>query len=146
MKQAGLRGIRGAARPTVAEMKNRILLAEPDCALRREFRDILSNDPEVEIVAEADTASKAITLLLRHNADVAILAADIPGASWIDVTTRIVSASPGTAVIVVSMNDDEHYVAQALRAGAREYVLKNEAADSLLSAIRRATRSSTSAA
>ena len=108
--------------------------------LRQGIREVLAADPEFDVVAETGAAAEAVTFALRYRPDVAVIAADMRGAGGIETTRRIVALLPETVVIVTSMNKDERYVSQARQAGALGYVVKNEAADKLVDAIRRALR------
>jgi two-component system response regulator DegU len=117
-------------------MTCRILLAEHHAMLRQRIKEILAAEPGFEVVAETGLASEVVRFALRHRPDVTIIASDLGGAGGTDLTRRVLALLPNTAVIIMSMNDDERYITQARKAGAGGYVLKNEAADKLIEAVR----------
>jgi len=105
----------------------RILLADDHALVREGIRRVLEEDSRFEVVAEAADGTQALELALEHLPDVAVVDLTMPGASGFEVTSRIVASLPSTGVLILSMHDEAEYVMRAVRAGARGYLLKDEA-------------------
>jgi two-component system, NarL family, response regulator NreC len=112
-----------------------ILLADDHTLMRQGLRQILSQHPEFEVVAEAESGVEAIEAARTLQPDVAIVDIAMKELNGIDATAQIARYSPHTAILILSMYSDERYVLRAVRAGARGYVLKNSAGDELVEAI-----------
>jgi DNA-binding NarL/FixJ family response regulator len=117
-------------------MSIRILLADDHVMMREGLRHILEGNPEIDIVAEADSGIEAVEATRVHRPDMAIVDVAMKELNGIDATAQILKHSPATAVLILSMYSDERYVVRAVHAGARAYILKNSAGEELLHAIR----------
>lgn len=106
-----------------------------DHALVREGIAVLLSSFGIEVAAEAGDGRGLLRAVRRTRPDVALVDVSMPLLNGIEATRRIIRISPATRVIVLSMYADEGYVAQAARAGARGYVLKDEAPTRLIEAI-----------
>jgi DNA-binding NarL/FixJ family response regulator len=113
-----------------------ILLADDHTLMRQGLRQILSNQADFQIVAEADSGVEAVEAARKFKPDVAIVDIAMHELNGIEATAQISRHEPGTAVLILSMYSDERYVLRAVRSGARGYVLKNSAGDELVQAIR----------
>jgi len=116
----------------MSDAKIRILLADDHALVREGIRRVLEEDPEFEVVAEAADGEEAVSLAREHRPDVAVVDITMPHASGFEVTARLQSDVPSTHVLILSMHDDTEYVMRAVRAGARGYLLKDEAGPSQL--------------
>jgi len=116
-------------------VRTKILIADDHRMFREGLKSLLGTD-EFEIVAEAEDGRQAIHDACRLRPEIVILDISMPGLNGVDATREILRDSPGSKVIVLTMHREEAYVAAALRAGARGYVLKNESAAKLVDAIR----------
>lgn len=105
----------------------RILLADDHALVREGIRRVLEEDPEFEVVAEAADGEQAVALAREHMPDVAVVDITMPNASGFEVTARLQTEAPTIRVLILSMHDDVEYVMRAVRAGARGYLLKDEA-------------------
>ena len=114
----------------------RILLADDHTIIRSGLRLLLEQQPDFKVVAEANDGREAVQLVSKHHPEVAILDIGMPQLNGIEATRQIVSASPETQVLILSMHSDEGYVLRALKAGARAYILKNSAEADLIRAVR----------
>jgi DNA-binding NarL/FixJ family response regulator len=103
--------------------------------MRQGLRKILEERPEWEIVAEAGDGRSAVRETLSLQPDVAVLDIGMPMLNGIEATAQITRKLPGAAVLILSMHADEAYVTQAVRAGARGYLLKDSAGADLIGAI-----------
>ena len=88
------------------------------------------------MVAEAGDGIEARDLVVSVKPDLAILDVKMPGMTGLQATREIKAQAPDTAVLILSMHDDERYLFEALKAGASGYVLKSQADNDLLEAIR----------
>jgi two-component system response regulator NreC len=116
-------------------MPIRVLLADDHTLFRRGLLRLLADHDEFEVVAEAATGLEAIELAREFQPDVAIVDIGMPELNGVEATTQILHHSPNTAVLILSMHNDERYVVRSVRAGARGYILKDAVEDGLFAAI-----------
>ena len=114
----------------------RILLADDHTIIRSGLKLLLEQQPDFKVVAEASDGREAVQLVSKIHPDIAILDIGMPQLNGIEATRQIVSESPQTQVVILSMHSDEGYVLRALKAGARAYILKNSAEADLIRAVR----------
>jgi two-component system response regulator NreC len=114
----------------------RIALADDHEVVRSGLRLVLEGEPDMEIVAEAADVESATRMVLGHKPDVLVLDLNMPGGSSLPAIPQMIAASPGTAVVVLTMQEDPAFAREALRAGALGYVLKEAASTELVQAIR----------
>jgi DNA-binding NarL/FixJ family response regulator len=117
-------------------MTVRIVLVDDHQMLRDGLRAIIDSNPALEVVGEAADGRTAIELASAFRPDVVVMDVVMPGMNGIEATHRIVSESPATKVVALSIYADKRYVAKMLEAGASAYVLKAAAHGLLLEAIR----------
>lgn len=115
-----------------------ILLADDHAILRQGLRRILEGYPEFSVVAEAASGLQAVELAREHQPDVAIVDIGMAGLNGIEATAQIRRRAPRTAVLILSMHNDERYISRALRAGACGYLLKDSVEEDLVQAIQAA--------
>ncbi len=120
-------------------MPTRVLIAD-DHRMFREGLAALLPPGEFEVVAEAGDGREAIRLARRHTPDLVLLDVSMPGLNGVDATREVLRVSPRSRVIVLTMHKDSAYLFQALRAGARGYVLKTQGRMELLEALRAVAR------
>jgi DNA-binding NarL/FixJ family response regulator len=113
-----------------------ILIADDHTLFRVGMRALLSSLPGFEVVGEASTGEEAMARGAELKPDVILMDIQMPGINGIEATQRILSASPNTGIIVVTMFEDGDYLFAAMRAGARGYVLKEANQDEILKVIR----------
>ena len=120
-------------------MSNKIsvLLVDDHSLVRRGFRRILEDAPDIEVVGEASDGAEAVKLAAQLRPRLIVMDCALPGMSGLDATRRILSKLPETAILMLSMHSEETWVHQALDAGARGYILKSAVDMELVTAIRR---------
>ena len=115
-----------------------LVLADDHRIVRQGLRALLAAESGVRLLGEAADGLEALRLVERLRPDVLVLDLMMPHLGGLEVTRRVASDFPRTRVVILSMHTNEAYVAEALRAGAVAYVLKESGADELLHAVREA--------
>jgi DNA-binding NarL/FixJ family response regulator len=108
--------------------------------VRSGLRLLLESEPDIEVVAEASDGVEARDLAIRERPELAILDVKMPRLTGLQATREIREQAPDVAVLILSMHDDERYLFEALKAGASGYVLKRQADQDLLDAVRAVQR------
>ena len=112
------------------------LLVDDHALLRTGVANIINQEPDLRVVAEAGNGMEAIDAYERHRPDVMLLDLRMPVMEGVEVVRRIRERDPGARVIVLTTYDTDEEIARALRAGAKAYVLKDIAAEDLVCCIR----------
>ena len=115
-----------------------VLVADDHPVFRYGMRALLSADPCTKFVGEATNGEEAVARALELKPDVILMDFDMPKVNGVEATRRILEAIPRTAILMVTMSEDEESVVAAVRAGARGYVLKDAEGDETLRAVRAA--------
>jgi signal transduction histidine kinase len=115
----------------------RLLLVDDHVILRQGLRNLLMGEGDLDIIGEAPDGETAIGMVRELHPDVVLMDVNMPGMGGIEATRAIRSASPRTAVIGLSMFDDQERAAEMLQAGAVEYHAKSGKVEALLAAVRR---------
>ena len=118
----------------------RLLLADDHAVVRSGLRLLLEAQPDMAIVGEAENGADAIRRATELAPDVVLMDVEMPGMNGIEATRRIRAEAPATAVLALTMYEDDQYFFEMLRAGAAGYVPKRAAPDELVSAIRAVSR------
>lgn len=121
----------------------RIALADDHVIVRSGLRHVLDAEPEFEVVSEAGDVAAALRSVRAHKPDVLVLDLNMPGDPSLPAIARIREEAPGTAVVVLTMQQDPAFAREALRSGALGYVLKEAADEELVQAVRMAYRGQT---
>jgi DNA-binding NarL/FixJ family response regulator len=114
----------------------RILVVDDHPIFRDAVADLLATVPDMEIVGVAATADQASAAATTNPPDVVLMDIHLPGANGIDATRSVLALSPSTAVLALTMVDDDDMVLAAMAAGARGYLLKDATADEVIAAVR----------
>ena len=118
----------------------KILIADDHGIVRGGLRLLLDRQPDMEVIAEAADGIEAVQMALRERPDICILDVAMPRMTGLQATVEIRAHAPEISVLVLSMHDDERYLFEALQAGAAGYVLKREADQALVEAVRAVAR------
>ena len=117
--------------------KRAILLVDDHPLFRKGMTELLDSQADLQVQAEADNSGSALDAIRTKRFDLAVVDVGLRGgANGIELTKAIRAELPELPVLVVSMHDEALYAERALRAGARGYVMKREALDSILQAVR----------
>jgi DNA-binding NarL/FixJ family response regulator len=114
-----------------------VLLVDDHTLVRRGFRRILEDEPDIVVAGEAGDGPSAVILADELHPKVIVMDCAMPGMSGLEATRQIIRKNPQALVLMLSMHPEETLVRQALDAGARGYVLKNAVDLELGAAIRR---------
>ncbi|MFH1569802.1 MAG: response regulator transcription factor [Gemmatimonadota bacterium] len=117
-------------------MSIRILLADDHRILRDGLRSLLEQQPDMEVVAQAEDGRAAVYLVQEHRPDVAIMDIGMPELNGMEATRQILDRVPQVRVIALSIHADRWYVSGMFLAGASGYLLKNCAFEELVRAVR----------
>lgn len=123
-------------------MAIQVLLADDHQIVRQGLKALLEREG-FKVTAETGNGEQAVKLAKEHQPDVAVLDVAMPLLNGLDAAREIQKVSPRTKTILLTMHAENHYILQAVRAGAKGFVLKTHAAEDLLQALREASRGGT---
>lgn len=118
----------------------RVLIVDDHEVVRLGLRILLEDQPELQVVAEAGNFAEALREAERHQPQVTVLDINLPGRSGLEVCREMRRRFPETRVVMLTSYADDAFVAEALRAGASGYVLKQVGGDELIHAVQAAAR------
>ena len=118
----------------------KLVLADDHRLFRLGLRQLIERHSGVRIVAEAATGLEAVTAAKELAPNIVVMDISMPELNGIEATRRIAAEAVAVKVIVLSMHSDHRYVHEALRAGAKGYLLKDSAPEELMLAIRKVMR------
>lgn len=118
-------------------MSIRVLIVDDHALVRRGFRMILDNEPDLDVVAEAEDGRAAIDAARRHRPDVALIDIQMPVMDGLEAA-RLILADPSnrTRILILTTFERDDYVFQALRLGASGFLLKNAPPEDLITGVR----------
>jgi DNA-binding NarL/FixJ family response regulator len=102
-----------------------VLLADDHHLVRKGFRRMLEDDPEIRVVGEASNGLEAVQMARALHPGVVVMDMSMPGLDGVQATMEILKQAPETAIVMLSMYSEDAYVRNALEAGVRGYLLKN---------------------
>jgi DNA-binding NarL/FixJ family response regulator len=117
-------------------MSIRVLVADDQSMVRAGFRMLLSDEPDIEVVAEASNGLEAVDKTARYSPTVVLMDIRMPELDGLEATRRILAADTSVRVLILTTFDLDEYIYEALRAGASGFVLKDDPPEQLLAAIR----------
>lgn len=118
----------------------RVLLADDHSLVRKGFRRLLEDEPGIAVVGEASTGVEAVELSRTLRPDVIVMDMAMPGLNGTQATIEILKFLPGAGIVILSMYEEANYVRNAMKAGARGYLLKNASEVDLAAAIKNVAR------
>lgn len=115
-----------------------VLLVDDHKVVRQGVRAFLQTQPDIQVIAEADSGEAAVTLAVDYAPDVVLMDLVMPGMDGVEATRRLKQVSPRTQVIVLTSYHQDEHIFPAIRAGALSYLLKDVEPAALAEAVRRA--------
>jgi DNA-binding NarL/FixJ family response regulator len=116
--------------------KIKVIIADDHSLFREGTRNLIEQEPDMEVVGEASDGEEAVKLVTRLSPHVALIDIAMPKVNGIEATRQIKTSCPATAILILSAYDDDQYVFTLLEAGAAGYLLKNVSGKELANAIR----------
>lgn len=113
----------------------RVLIADDDDLMRAGLVELLSDEPELEIVGEASTGREAVERARRLGPDVVLMDVRMPDLNGLEATRELARAAPRTRVLILTTFEQDDYVFGALRAGASGFLLKRTRPEELIAAV-----------
>ncbi len=113
-----------------------VLLADDNVMVRKSYKKLLKLEADLQVVGEAKNGQQAVTLVKKLRPAVVLMDVAMPLMNGIEALRQILKAYPATKVLMLSVHDDEVYIAEAMKSGAMGYLIKHTAADCVCEAIR----------
>ena len=117
-------------------MSIRVLVADDQSMVRAGFRMLLSDQEDIDVVAEASNGIEAVDKAARFHPAVVLMDIRMPELDGLEATRRILAADPKARVLILTTFDLDEYIYEALRLGASGFVLKDDPPEQLIGAIR----------
>jgi DNA-binding NarL/FixJ family response regulator len=114
----------------------KILIADDHAIVREGLKQILSESPDLVVVAEASSGQEVLEKISKNDLDLVVLDIAMPGRGGLDILKEIKTQKPRLPVLMLSMYPEEQYAIRVLKAGASGYLTKESAPDELVKAIR----------
>ncbi len=124
-----------AISPALAKAKATVLVVDDHALLRTGVANIINQEPDMEVVAEAANGRDGIDAFLVHRPDVVLMDLRMPGMEGVEAVQQIRAMDPQARVVVLTTYDADEDIARALEAGAKAYILKDIAAAALIACI-----------
>jgi len=120
-----------------AKLTKRILIVDDHPLFRSGLAELLTQQKDLEVCGQADSAPEALDQMRKHRPDLAIIDVSLHGTNGIELVKLMKAEQPNLAILILSMHDETLYALRALKAGALGYLMKAEAVDHVLRAVRR---------
>lgn len=114
----------------------RVIIADDHPIVREGLRAVLTSLPDFELVATAGTGDDAVAAADTHHPDVVVMDLHMPDLDGVQATRQLLAAHPNVVVLILTMYDDDEMLREALKAGARGYLLKGASYSELAQALR----------
>jgi DNA-binding NarL/FixJ family response regulator len=121
----------------------KVLLADDNGVVRREFRKILELEDDLEVVGEAKNGHEAVVMVKKFRPALVLMDVTMPLLNGLQATSQILKAFPTTKVLMLSAHSDEAYIAEAVNSGAMGYLIKQTSVDYVCHAIREVHKGNT---
>jgi len=120
--------------------KIRVVLADDHKILRQGLRSLLEEEEDIEVVGEASDGEEALKTIYAESPDIVVMDIGMPKVNGLEAAAQLKKKKTRTSVIILSMFDDRTHVRRAVDVGARGYLVKQTAAEDLITAIREVNR------
>ena len=117
-----------------------LLIVDDHELFREGITSLLQGQPDITVVDQAGSVSEAIALTIQHRPDIVLMDFTLPDGTGLDATRAILTAVPETKIIFLTVHEEDERMFEAIRSGAKGYLLKNTPAAKLLSFLRSVQR------
>ena len=117
-------------------MKSRIMIVDDHAIVLHGLKELINSEPDLEVTMTADSAERALQMLRKGLPDIVVTDISLPGLSGLELIKEVTLMHPGLPSLVLSMHDELVHGERALRAGAKGYLVKQEAPEKVIKAIR----------
>jgi DNA-binding NarL/FixJ family response regulator len=114
----------------------RVLLVDDHAQVRTGVRAVLEDEEGITVVGEADSGESALLMTIALRPNLIVMDVNMPGMDGLEATKRLKAIHPEIAVVILTVNDAELFLVEAIRSGASSYLLKDAISDQLVSSIR----------
>jgi DNA-binding NarL/FixJ family response regulator len=118
-------------------MKRKVLVVDDHPIVREGLAQMINREPDLSVCGDASHMQKAVQLMEALKPDILLVDISLDGPDGLELLKHIRAQDPGLPVLILSMHDESIYAERALRAGANGYIMKQEATDNVLDALRR---------
>jgi len=123
--------------PETASSKSKVFLVDDHPIVRQGLTLLINREPDLAVCGEAEEAGPALQQIEALKPDIVLLDISLSGPDGLELLKSLRLRAPSLPVLMLSMHDESHYAERALRAGANGYIMKQEATEKVLVAIRR---------
>lgn len=120
----------------VTENQTKVVLVDDHRMVREGLKALLSGEEDIQVVGEASSGEEALDRVRELRPDVLIMDLQMPGMGGLEAIRQVKDMSPGTSIVVLTVDNAEVVLLEAVRAGAAGYVLKDASAELLVQSIR----------
>jgi DNA-binding NarL/FixJ family response regulator len=113
-----------------------VLIVDDHPMMRQGLAQLIDNEPDLKVVAEADTGGQGLDIIIGQKLDLALIDISLPDKNGLELIKDVHTLKQELPILIVSMHDEALYAERVLRAGARGYIMKQEGGKKLLHAIR----------
>lgn len=117
-------------------MKKRLVIVDDHPIVRQGFVQLINQQPDLEVIGEAEDAPEALDLILTEKPDISLVDLSLKNSNGLELIKDLCRQIPDMPILVVSLHDEEVYAERVLRAGAKGFIMKAEATESVMTAIR----------
>ena len=140
MPSATTRTSAGPSSKVSSTEKKRVFLVDDHPIVRQGLAQLIDNEPDLQVCGQGEDIYESLRAIRHAKPDLCLVDVSLKDGDGIELLKEIMSADPDQRVLILSMHDEGLYAERALRAGARGYIMKQEAPPTLLSAIRKILR------
>ena len=116
-------------------MKIKVILVDDHAVVRAGFKMLLATNEHIEVIAEAERGEEAMQLYKSRQPDIMVMDISMPGIGGLEAIRRICARDKHAKILVFSVHNEQVFINQAIKAGAKGFISKNSAADILIDAI-----------
>ncbi|SMG65510.1 two component transcriptional regulator, LuxR family [methanotrophic bacterial endosymbiont of Bathymodiolus sp.] len=124
-------------------MKIKVILVDDHAVVRVGFKMLLATDERIEVIAEAERGEEAMQLYKAMQPDIMVMDISMPGIGGLEAIRRICARDSRAKILVFSVHNEQVFINQAIKAGAKGFISKNSAADILVDAIQQIVKGET---